>query len=249
MNKGRLEGRRVIVTGGSSGIGLATARKCVAEGAKVAVVGRRTETVEAAGREISSVGIVADMTHEEQVNAAIKQCADALGGVDGLVNCIGSGDFTPLEDVNAARIQAILGDNLVTHILACRAALPYLRQRSGASIVNISALAGILPGVASAPYAAAKAGVIQFTKTIAAQLAPAIRANCVSPGAVRTQRMLDGFLADKTDAQIDAFVGRYACKRLGEPEEVAALILFLLSNEASYISGCNYVADGGRAYL
>lgn len=93
-----------------------------------------------------------------------------------------------------------------------------------------------------------KAGVVQFTKTIAAQYAPKIRANVVSPGAVRTQRMIDGFLRGKTDVQIDAFVSRYACKRLAEPEEVANLIVFLLSTDASYLNGRNYVADGGRSY-
>lgn len=243
-----MKGRRVLVCGGSSGIGQATARMCADEGARVAVIGRRRDGVAATADDIGGHGIIADMSREEEAMAAVGEAAAALGGIDGLVNCIGAADFSPLDDTSLALINAILGQNLVTHMLACRAALPHLRQSPDAAIVNVSALAGILPGVASAPYAAAKAGVIQFTKTIAAQLAPGIRANSVCPGAVRTQGMMDGFLAGKTQAEIDAFVGRYACRRLAEPDEIAGLILFLLSAEASYLTGCNYVADGGRSY-
>ncbi|TWB87821.1 NAD(P)-dependent dehydrogenase (short-subunit alcohol dehydrogenase family) [Bradyrhizobium macuxiense] len=214
----------------------------------VTVVGRRRALVEDVAREAGGYALSYDMADETQAFQAVNEAAAQMGEIDGLVNTIGGGDYASLEDIDMAYWERSFRNNLVPHYLACRAALPHLRKATNASIVNVAALAAIMPGVASAPYAAAKAGVVQFTKMIAVQLAPTIRANSVSPGAVRTQRMIDGFLANKSEEQIAAFVGRYACNRLAEPDEVASLILFLLSSEASYLTGCNYIADGGRSY-
>lgn len=247
MTKPRMADRHVLLCGGGSGIGRATALLCAREGAVVTVVGRRRAMVDEVASETGGHALSYDMADEAQAFEAVKEAAARMGGIDGLVNSIGGGDYGTLEDIDLAQWEQSFRNNLTPHYLACRAALPYLRKGRNASIVNVAALAAITPGVTSAAYAAAKAGVVQFTKMIAAQ-APTIRANSVCPGAVRTQRMVDGFLANKSEAQIAAFVGRYACNRLAEPDEVANLILFLLSSEASYLTGCNYVADGGRSY-
>jgi len=248
MAGGAMATRRILVAGGSTGIGRATAQHIVDQGGRVAIIGRHAETVEQCAAATGAIGLVADMRIEAAANAAVAEAAQRLGGLDGLVNCIGNSDFLPLEDITMAAWNEAFLVNLTTHYLACRAALPHLRAARQAAIVNVSAIAGITPGVAGAAYAAAKAGVIQFTKNLASQLAPDIRANIVSPGAVRTQRMVDNFLAKRSEAEVDAFVARYAQKRLSEPEEIAATIVFLLSDQASCITGSNVVADGGRVF-
>lgn len=248
MRSGRMTDRRVLIVGGSKGIGRATAQMVADEGGRIAIIGRHADSVEACAEQTGAEGIVADMRDEAEAIRAVAAAAQRLGGLDGLVNCIGNSDFLTLDQITMAAWNEAFSINLTTHYLSCREALPHLRAAGRASIVNISAIAGIMPGVAGAAYAAAKAGVIQFTKNLAAQLAPDIRANVVSPGAVATERMLDNFIASRSEAQVAAFVGRYAQNRLTEPHEIAATILFLLSHEASCITGSNYVADGGRAY-
>ncbi len=243
-----MTGRRVLIVGGSRGIGRATAKRIVAEGGKVAVIGRDAAAVNASAAEIGGEGIVADMREEAQAMRAVEDAAARLGGLDGLVNCIGNSDFLKLDEIGLDDWNNAFLVNLTTHYLSCRAALPHLRASERAAIVNVSAIAGITPGMAGAAYAAAKAGVIQFTKNLAAQLAPGIRANVVSPGAVATERMLDNYMGSRTEAQAKAFLDRYAQKRLADPDEIAAPIVFLLSDAASYITGSNYVADGGRVY-
>lgn len=243
-----MTGRRVLIVGGSRGIGRATANKIIAEGGRVAFIGRDAASVQASAAENGGEGIVADMREEAQVVRAVEEAAARLGGLDGLVNCIGNSDFLQLDEIGLDDWNNAILINLTTHYLSCRAALPHLRASGHAAIVNVSAIAGITPGMAGAAYAAAKAGVIQFTKNLAAQLAPEVRANVVSPGAVATERMLDNYMASRTEAQARAFLDRYAQKRLADPDEIAAPILFLLSDAASYITGSNYVADGGRVY-
>lgn len=244
----RMTGRRVLVVGASSGIGRATAEKIIQEGGRVAIIGRSQEKTNTCAAQIGAEGIAVDMRYEDQAAKAVSDAATRLGGLDGLVNCIGRGDFDALDDITLESWNEAFLANLTTHFLSCRAALPYLRAAEQASIVNVSAVAGITPGMTGAAYSAAKAGVIQFTKNLAAQLAPGIRANVVSPGAVRTQRMLDNYISKRTDKELEIFLGRYALKRMAEPEEIAGAIVFLLSHEAGYITGSNYVADGGRAY-
>jgi NAD(P)-dependent dehydrogenase (short-subunit alcohol dehydrogenase family) len=240
--------RRILVVGGSSGLGRATARRLIEGGAAVAVIGHRAEKVEKCASETGAVGIVADMRDEEQANHGVSEAADRLGGLDGLVNCIGNSDHNKIDDITLDLWNEMLALNATTHFLACRAALPRLREVAGSSIVNVSAVAGVTPGMTGAAYAAAKAAVIQFTMNLAAQLAPHVRANVVSPGAIRTQRLHDVFLSKRTPDQVGFFLSRYALNRLAEPDEIAALIAFLLSDDAAYITGSNFVADGGRAY-
>lgn len=251
MSAGRLQGRRIAVTGGGSGIGRAVALWCAQEGAAVAVLGRRAETLAEVVAETGGFMQPADLRDEQSATAAIDACAQHLGGLDGLVNCVGVLDVGGLEGLDLARWNASLLANLTAPFLCCRAALRHLREvaRTGndAAIVNVAALAALRPGVSSAAYSAAKAGLLQFSRTIAAELAPAIRVNCVCPGAVDTP-MTQGFLADKPPAAGQSFVARYALGRLAQPQEIAGLVGFLLSDEASCVIGSTYVADGGRAY-
>jgi NAD(P)-dependent dehydrogenase (short-subunit alcohol dehydrogenase family) len=190
---------------------------------------------------------VADARNSKDVRRALAEIDDRMGGLDGLVNAAGVLNTTRVDDLDDATWDAVLESNLTATFLVCREALPYLRRSPNAAIANVAALAAVLPGVASVAYSAAKAGVIQLSKVLAAQLAPGIRVNSVCPGAVDTA-MTRGFLDDKSPEQREAFIARYASKRLATPDELANLLCFLISNEASCITGSNFVADGGRAY-
>lgn len=244
---GRLRNKRVVVAGGGSGIGRAAAVLCAREGAQVAVVGRRPERLEEVAALSGGLAYAADLRDSVQARAAVEWANAAMGGIDGLVNAVGVLDTTRIEAIDDALWHEVIASNLTATFLMCREALPYLRVGNNAAIVNIAALAAITPGVASVAYSAAKAGVIQLSHTLAAQAATTVRVNCLCPGAVDTD-MTRGFLHDKSEGEIAAFRARYACRRLAEPEEIAGLIGFLLSDEASYITGSNFVADGGRSY-
>lgn len=247
----RLRGHRILVTGGGSGIGRAVALRCAQEGAHVAVVGRRAGPLAEVESLTGGVSLCADLRDEYAAARALDECARRMGGLDGVVNSAGVLSIGKVEELDAARWNDILLVNLTAPFFVCRAALPHLRRaaESGSSpaIVNVAALAALRPGVSSAAYSAAKAGLLQFSRTIATELAPSIRVNAVCPGAVDTP-MMHGFLEDKPESVRDSFIARYALGRLGRPEEVAAVIAFLLSRDASCVIGSTYVVDGGRAY-
>lgn len=245
--KNRLSGKRIVIAGGGTGIGRAAALLCAREGAKVVVIGRRYAPLEEVASAIGGSAFAADVRDAAAARGAIYHAARTLGGIDGLVNAVGVLDTSRIDDIDDANWTAVIANNLGATFLMCREALPSLRSSPSAAIVNIGALAAVVPGVASVAYSAAKAGVVQLSQVLAAQEAPGVRVNCVCPGAVDTD-MTRSFLAEKTDAERIAFTARYACKRMALPDEIASLIVFLLSDEASYITGSNFIADGGRAY-
>lgn len=248
--KGRLRGRRIVITGGGTGIGRAVAEDCVAEGATICVLGRRREQLEQVRALTGGFAISVDLRDETMATRAIDECAQHMAGIDGLVNAVGVLDVCTLEENDLVRWNESIAANLTAPFLACRAALRHLREAANsgesAAIVNIAALAGLMPGVSSAGYSAAKAGLLQYSRTIAAELGPAIRVNSVCPGAVDTP-MTNGYLAmPKVDRH--GFISRYALGRLACAHEVANVVTFLLSSEASCVIGSNFVVDGGRAY-
>lgn len=248
--KGRLQGRRIAITGGGTGIGRAVAERCVAQGATICVLGRRQEQLEQVRALTGGFTVSVDLRDEKMTIRAIDECARHMNGLDGLVNAVGVLDVCTVEESDLARWNESIAANLTAPFLACRAALRHLQEAANAgesaAIVNIAALAALMPGVSSAGYSAAKAGLLQYTRTIAAELAPAIRVNSVSPGAVDTP-MTNGFLA-RPEVDRETFVSRYALGRLARADEVANVVSFLLSSEASCVIGSNFVVDGGRAY-
>ena len=247
---GRLLGRRIVITGGGTGIGRAIAERCSQEGAVVSIIGRRQERLSEVQAVTGGYSFCADLRDEDATTCAIHESAASMGGLDGLVNAIGVLDVCTLEECDLERWNESILTNLTAPFLACRAALPYLREaaRDGksAAIVNIAALAALMPGVSSAAYSAAKAGLVQYSRTIAKELGPEIRVNSVCPGAVETP-MTDGFLS-KDGVDRDGFISRYTLGRLSQPAEVANVVTFLLSSEASCVIGSNFIADGGRAF-
>lgn len=248
MTQLRMQGRRVLITGGASGIGRAAAALLRQEGAAVAVIDRDLAAATEVAAECGAVAIAADVSDEASVQRGVDEAAGKLGGLDGLVNA--AGIFRPqlMMETDLATWQQVFAVNMTGVFLVSRAAVPHLRAAGKASIVNIASGVGLQPtGAGSAAYTASKAGVIGLTRSIASELAPDIRVNAVCPGMVDTP-MTASFLRDATGAVAPTLANRYALKRPAEPEEIAAAILFLLGHEASFVTGVSLAVDGGRTF-
>lgn len=238
----RLAGRKILITGGASGIGRAACELFAREGAAVAVLDRNVTGVN------DVTAIAADVSDAGAVTHAVQQAAQALDGLDGLVNAAGVFINRGLMDTTLEVWNTTIAVNLTGTFLCVQAAVPLLRRADRATIVNIASGVGLLPtGGGSTAYVASKGGVIAMTRTMAAELAPAIRVNAICPGAVETP-MTDGTIRDAAGAVIPAIVNRYALGRPAAPEEIAAAILFLTAHESSFVTGVNLAVDGGRTY-
>jgi NAD(P)-dependent dehydrogenase (short-subunit alcohol dehydrogenase family) len=238
----RLDGRKILITGGASGIGRATCELFAREGASVVVLDRDTTRVTGAQ------AIACDVSDATNVARAIQQAAQALNGLDGLVNAAGVFFNKALMETTAEVWDTTIAVNLTGTFLCVKAAVPFLREAAQASVVNIASGVGLLPtGGGSTAYVASKGGVIALTRALAAELAPTIRVNAICPGAVETP-MTDGTLRDAAGAVIPAIVNRYALGRPAAPEEIAAAILFLTAHESSFVTGVSLAVDGGRTF-
>ena len=238
----RLTGRKILITGGASGIGRATCALFVQEGASVVVLDRNIANV------ADVHAIAADVSDAGSVARAMQEAAQAMGGLDGIVNAAGVFINKDLMGTDAQTWNTTIAVNLTGTFLCVQAAVPLLRQAAKATIVNLASGVGLLPtGGGSTAYVASKGGVIAMTRALAAELAPGIRVNAVCPGAVETP-MTDGTLRDAGGAINPAIVNRYALGRPASPEEIAAAILFLISHESSFVTGVNLAVDGGRTF-
>ena len=248
----RMRGRRVLITGGASGIGLATARRFVAEGASVALLDRDREGLAAAARESGDAvrTVVADVTIESEVRAAVNEAADGLQGLDGLVNAAGISVWRGFADMTFEEWRRILSINLDGPFLVSHAALPALKASGGATIVNIASGAGLQPRLNFSAYCASKGGLVLFTKAIAMDLAPDnIRVNAVCPGIVMTPLVERNLaLHEDRDAAFQRYIARNLMKRFGTAEEVADAVLFLSSAESSFMTGSALGLDGGSVF-
>lgn len=244
----RMEGRRILITGGASGIGRATAALLAREGAKVAVLDRSASAAQEVATGVGGIAVPADVTDEASVAAAVADAAARLGGLDGVLNAAGIYHSEMMMETSLEIWNRTLAVNMTGIFLVSRAAVPFLAKAENASIVNIASGVGLQPtGAGGAAYAASKAGVIGLTRSMAAELAPAIRVNAVCPGAVETP-MTAGQIRNADGVVNAAIANRYALKRPGQPEEIAAGILFLLSKEASFVTGVSLALDGGRTF-
>jgi len=244
----RLAGRRILVTGAASGIGLAIAEMFVGEGAALALVDLDKDGVETAAARLGANPFVFDLADSEGVDALVEGAAAALGGLDGVVNCAGIATPTSIGDTDAKTLARYIAVNLTAPYLICRAALPHLRKVKGSTIVNIGSGQGLLPNSPNnTAYAATKGGLITFTKSLAAEIGPDVRANAVCPGLVRTP-MTAFFLEGYDDPADVPFLQQYVMKRMGEPGEIASAVLFLSCAESSLITGSALAVDGGRCF-
>jgi NAD(P)-dependent dehydrogenase (short-subunit alcohol dehydrogenase family) len=186
-----------------------------------------------------------DLRDPEAARAAIEEAALALGGLDGLVCNAGVGPSKPFAATTLEDWRDAIDGNATATFLTCHAALPHLQRNEAATIVNVGSAVALQPLKGRAAYAASKAAIHAFTKVLAMELAPRIRCNVVSPGAVDTDLSRGVMTTPEARALV---ASRYALERLGEPPEVAEAILFLTSFESSFVTGSTLSVDGGRVY-
>jgi NAD(P)-dependent dehydrogenase (short-subunit alcohol dehydrogenase family) len=239
---GLLEGRRAIVTGGASGIGLAVARRLAAEGARIAIFDVDGAGAAAAAREVSGLAFAVDVTEAEAVDAATAAAVRGLGGIDVLVNNAGVGALRPLHEVSPAEFDRLLRVNLTGVYNALRSALPRMLEGDGGAVVNNASGSAARPTRGELPYSAAKAGVVALTQGAAQEYGPRIRVNCVSPGVIRTPMSEALFQIPKL---LDPVVRATPLGRTGTAEEVADAILFLASDLSRFVTGQTLTVDGG----
>jgi 3alpha(or 20beta)-hydroxysteroid dehydrogenase len=230
----RLSGKRALVTGGSSGIGAATARRFVEEGARVTVADVAEEAGRALADELGAGFATLDVRSEEAWRAVVA----SLEGLDVLVACAGIVELGGVTEMDEASFRRVLDVNTVGVYLGMRTAVPAMRAAGGGSIVNISSVAGLVGNPYSIGYAASKWAVRGMSRSAALDLAPdGIRVNSVHPGVILTP-MTESFDLSKTS-------GLSPLGRLGEPADVADLIVYLGSDESSFVTGAELVVDGG----
>jgi 3-oxoacyl-[acyl-carrier protein] reductase len=240
-----LRDRRCLVTGSTRGIGLETVRLLVAEGAQVVTCGRSE-----APRLGEAAHVVADLAVAGKPERAVAEAATALGGLDVLVNNVGRARQARFEEVPDDEWDAYWQLNVMSYVRATRAALPLLRERAGA-IVNVSSTAGKRPSTGMPHYSVTKAAVLSLSRLVADLYAgEGIRCNAVTPGPTATEAWLgEGGLADQTGGDREEVLAKVGAGRplgrLATPEEIAAVIVFLCSERASYVTGAAWSADGG----
>jgi 2-dehydro-3-deoxy-L-rhamnonate dehydrogenase (NAD+) len=229
-------GRTALVTGGASGIGAATAARLRAGGAEVAVFDR--EPVE------GYVSVTGDIASSADVNAAVAKAEEELGRIDVLVNSAGiPGDSLRTVDVSDEEWQRVFAINANGSFYMCRAVLPGMIERGYGRIVLVASIAGKEGNPMAAAYSASKAAVIAMTKAIGKDVAGSgVLVNCIAPAVIETP-----ILAGLSQQHVDYMVERIPLGRMGAPEEVAALIAFLASEDLSFSTGATYDVSGGRA--
>lgn len=248
---GRLAGRRVLITGGSSGIGLATVRLFIAAGARVAILARNQDRLDAVASETAACTLPVDVRDSAATAAAVEAAASLLGGLDGLVCAAGINIRRTMEETTDAIWHDLIATNLSGTFYACRAALPHLRRGRDdrpSTIVTIATGGALLPPAPQiTAYAASKGGIFSMTKAMALELAPAVRVNTVLPGNAATP-LTQAIMDELDEKQRARKLGAYALRRLAEPEEIANAVLFLTSDESTYMTGASVSVDGGRIY-
>lgn len=241
----RFENKAAIITGGASGIGASTARRLHAEGASVLIADLNDEMGAALVKELGSRAIYrrVDVASWDEVEAMVKAAHAAFGRLDILVNNAGIGSFATAADIALEDWKRVIDIDLNGVFYGCRAAIPIMRAQGGGAIVNTASASGLAGDYSFAAYNAAKGAVVNFSRAAAIDHArEGVRINAVCPGPVNTP-IISGVFA--IPGVKDAWDERVPMGRFAEPEEIAAVIVFLCSNDASFVTGANYCVDGG----
>lgn len=241
----KLASRKILITGAASGMGREIARMFAREGASLALLDLNEAGVQEVAAELNGFGFRCDVTDRSATNAVVAEAGRQLAGLDGIVNAAGILDITPFEDLDPQSWDRMIAVNLTGPFNIIKAALPFLRQAPSATIVNIASVSALMPMPGTAGYSASKAGLAMFTKSIAMDLGPGIRANSICPGVIKTE--MTRYLwenAEHTERAAD----RVALKRLGEVEDVARAALFFSTNDSGFTTGTELPVDGGFSW-
>jgi len=243
----RMQGKNVIVTGGASGIGLASVERCLEEGASVVIADIAGSDGEAraaalddkhAGRCLFKA---CDVTDSAQVDRLFEDTVAELGSVDAVFNNAGIGGICPTDELSDEEYLRIIDINLNGVFRVARAALRVMYRQGSGSIVNCASILGVFGQSQTAAYTAAKGGVVNLTRTLALEAAPkGVRVNAIGPGYIDTP-----LLADLDDELLQGLIRLHPLGRLGRPQEVANAFLFLAGDEASFTTGTTLMVDGG----
>ncbi|WP_163558624.1 SDR family NAD(P)-dependent oxidoreductase [Halomonas sp. NO4] len=243
----RMEGKVVIVTGGASGIGLASVERCLAEGARVVIADIEASdgAERAAELDVRYPGRcrfeACDVTDTAQVDRLFEETLAAFGSVDAVFNNAGIGGIAPSDELSDEEYLKVIDINLNGVFRVARAALRVMYRQGQGSIVNCASILGVFGQSQTAAYTAAKGGVVNLTRTLAIEAAPkGVRVNAIGPGYIDTP-----LLAALDDELLQGLIDLHPLARLGRPEEVANAFLFLASDEASFVTGTHLMVDGG----
>lgn len=245
MVAGKLEGRRILITGAARGMGLAIAELFASEGAALALLDLNGDGVRPAADAIGAVGFGCDVSDRAAVNATVASAAAALGGIDGVVNAAGILEIMPFGALNPTSWDRMIAINLTGPFNVIHAALPFLIAADRATIVNIASTSALMPMSGTTGYSASKAGLAMFTKCLGFDLGPMIRANSICPGVIRTE--MTRYLWENAEHSARA-ADRVALKRLGLPEDVARAALFFSCEDSGFTTGTELPVDGGFSW-
>lgn len=246
--KNILENEVIYITGASAGIGYATAELCLSYGATVVITGRNVSNLDKANQRLLKVSskVIAhnvDVSNESEIVDSLNEIYTSFGKVDGLINNAPSIHTGKIIDLDLDAWRTNFKANLDAVFLATKTVLPWMQEAKKGSIVNVASVVG-LKGVAyMSAYGAAKAGLINFTRATAVEAAPHVRVNCIIPGAVLTPATKRAIPDDKL---MEATINTIPLKRIAKPIELAKPITFLLSSDASFVTGASLVVDGGK---
>jgi len=242
---GKLDGRKILITGAASGMGRDIARLFAREGAALALLDRNGPELNEVALSLGAFARACDVTAREEVDGVVAGAGAALGGLDGVVNAAGILDITPFVDLDPASWDRMIAVNLTGPFNVVKAALPLLRAAEAATIVNIASVSALMPMPGTAGYSASKAGLAMFTKSIAMDLGPNIRANSICPGVIKTE--MTRYLWENPEHSARA-ADRVALKRLGNTDDVARAALFFSTEDSGFTTGTELPVDGGFSW-
>jgi NAD(P)-dependent dehydrogenase (short-subunit alcohol dehydrogenase family) len=251
----RLDGKVAVVTGAAGVIGTATIRLLAERGAKIVAIDRREQDLEAAVRELpasaEALVVAADVTQEDEVADYVRAATNRFGTIDVFYNNAGvEGEIKPITEYSLEAFRRVIDVNVVGVFLGLKHVLPVMLKQNKGSIINTASIAGLMGSPHIAVYSASKHAVVGLTKSVAWECTgTGVRINCVCPGLIDSRMLsaiFQGRFGGNAPPPMDKIVERIPARRLGQASEVASIVAFLASDEASYVSGSAYTVDGGR---